>query len=423
MGATGIIPPTFFASVDKDRGDSVTLCCGHIVAYSILCVLADGISFDKDHIVLQVTLPTGLFKARECDSSSSNEEIFVEENGTSIKLPVSAVVDLLTSVYPRDSRNRSHLKHLTRYAKHASAISSSKENTLPYRIISKEPQKLLGLLRVSKRTASNKTIGRDKDAMLGKLWTTATQTGKDLSGNAGINHKEIEAASMLVFGTLGFEAYLYASQAITTRQVFTLLLVFGMGLVFFILFLDFRICGISDSANLVIDNLGSVERQVTSVTGLGISSDWKNLPEANFKNLNSRIDTVESMYWAFLTTNNVVLGYVFYRLFAIGVYWPLGVFSGTALFLLFLGVFVYERRAKQGLSKFRGRTRTGGFFLATSIGSLAVVAAYCILYYVSRHRHVLGFCDKITHDHCRGTTATSSSVLERQEPRSEGIGD
>ena len=70
-----------------------------------------------------------------------------------------------------------------------------------------------------------------------------------------------------------------------------------------------------------------------SATGLGIFSDWKNLPEASFKNISSRVDTIETMYWAFLTANNLALGYVFYRLFAIGIYWPLGVFSGLALFL------------------------------------------------------------------------------------------
>lgn len=379
LGATHVIPPTFFAKVDKDQENKITLCCGHIVAYSFLCVLADKISFDKDHVILELTLPTGLFKAR-MHFSCSNEEVVVQENGVTTALPASAVADLVENVCTKFSESfTSNALNTLRKTCIRDLLHQGKYATLSH--FFKEPARLLDYYIFLKEQLLTKRL-EEIDALLDKMWTTATQTSRDLLEMLESMHKEIEAASMLVFGTLGFEAYLYASRAITTEQLFTLLLVFGMGLVFFILFLDFRMCGISDGANLVIDNLGTVERQVTSVTGLGISSDWKNLPEASFKNLSSRIDTIETMYWAFLTANNIALGYVFYRLFHIGVYWLLGVFSGLALFLLFVGVFVYERRAKQGLSKFKGRTRSGGFFLATSIGSLAGVAAYCILSYL-----------------------------------------
>jgi hypothetical protein len=373
-----VLPPTFFVGLNGGQASRITACCGHAIAYSFLCTMADELSFEKEYAVFGLTFAGKTLTSR-MKFSQSNEEISIEEDGIPTVFSISDITKLLDTVCARFSESLSSQalgtlrKTCVRDLVHEGKFSTFTD-------LLKDAGRLLDYYSYLKEQLLTKRL-EEVDAILDRLWATATQTSKDILDMLESLHKEVETASMLVFGTLGFEAYLFASQAITTGQIFTLLLVFGLGLIFFVLFMDFRICGISEAASLAIDNLESIEKQVTSATGLGISTDWKRLPEISFKNLNSRIDTVETAYWAFLTLNNLALIYVLHGLFASGIYWPLGVFLGPSLFFLFLGALVYERRAKQGVSKLTGRTRIGGFFLITSLASLAVIAGYCILFY------------------------------------------
>jgi len=376
VAKTGVVPlSTFMSSEDVQSVTRILDCIGHIAAYSLLAQLADQVCFDKGLTYFQLNLPTGPVKVA-MKFFTTDDGVLVEIGKDEVRLGLLAIAKLIRNTCEKFAESL------------GSAVFMSLRKTSIHDLIRqraygsiadflREPETLLNYYANLKEQMLLNRLDQVEE-IFDRLWSTATQTSRDLFGMLDTMHKEIEAAAMLIFGTLAFQAYMFASRAITTTQLFRLLFAFSAGLTFFVLFADFRIDGIEENAALVMENLKTIEKQVTSRTGLEASPEWKQLPEMSYKSLGSRMDVIETLLWCFLTVNGAALAYFSYRLFASGINWAIGAFTNPILFVLFVACFLYVRRGQKGIKKLKTRTRIGAFFLAASIMIMLCNAVYSI---------------------------------------------
>jgi hypothetical protein len=382
--STAVIPPTMFMRINNSEvGTKIFECLGRHAIFSLLGLLADEIRLDKDSIDFRVSIPTGPIDTVVKLSATDGYVVISDSSGAEVGVEASRVADLVQSTCTKltESFDSEALASLRKKSVH-DLVREHKYRDLTGFL--GEPGVMFEYYVHLKEQLLVQRL-EELGQIFERLWATGAQTSRDLLGILEGMHREVETASMLVFGTLAFQAYLFASRAITTAQLFGLLYVFGAGLAFFVMFTQFRISGIAESADLVIRNLRSVEKQVVTRTGLEISSEWKQAPEESYVSLGARIGTVETLLWAFLAANNIALMYLSYRLFASGVLTSairvlVGAFGNLVFFILFLGCLLYFRRDRQGLNRLRAGTSAGTLFLVASVLILlvnALLSVYC----------------------------------------------
>jgi hypothetical protein len=377
------VPPRMLLArrTEYQPDDTFLESLSRVLAYSIFCVVCDSARPVKEFTEFTNSLPFGAQSVRLSFASDADDLVIHMDGNEDLKIRKSDWMQKVVQIYSTfcehpgaegyGALRKTAVSELLKLGKFANVVN-----------LVLETDSLLAYYK----TVRDQLLERRIDqlaAVIEKISDSAAKSSISLSEMIESMQHDITNVSMLLLGALLVQVYSYISKALSAKQLFLLLTVFGVTSSLFLLLLDFRLSDIEDSGKFIKQAFNSLERSLFQQTGISIVA-WGEFVNNSYKSLVKRIEIVDTLTWGSIALDILGTYYFLFNLTYYGYAWWLALALGVSTAVAFVLVFFTVRRTKSGFDRVRGRSTVGTLLILLTLATVCAGSALLTIGYLSR---------------------------------------